>query len=91
MIQPNNRIAAFEGHHIKSKMFLALTLTSIIPLLILTYILHIPVVPLLDASMHWMLIGSLQVTHLHCTAHGWRWLCHLGCRRGSGAYSVAGR
>jgi hypothetical protein len=35
MIQPNNRIAAFEGHHIKSKMFLGLTLTSIIPLLIL--------------------------------------------------------
>jgi len=60
MMPPNNRVAAFEGHHIKSKMFLALTLTSIIPLLILTYILHIHVVPLLDASMHWMLIGSLQ-------------------------------
>src|SRR5215211_3209414 len=40
MMQPNNRVAAFEGHHIKSKMFLALTLTSIIPLLILTYTLY---------------------------------------------------
>jgi hypothetical protein len=67
MIQPNNRVAAFEGHHIKSEMFLALTLTSIISLLILTYILHIPVVPLLDASMHWMLIGSLHGL-LICTA-----------------------
>jgi hypothetical protein len=46
MMQPNYRVAAFEGHHIKSKMFLALTLTSIIPLLILTYTLHIHVVPL---------------------------------------------
>jgi hypothetical protein len=90
MMQPNNRVAAFEGHHIKSKMFLALTLTSIIPLLILTYTLHLHVVPLLDANTHWMLIGSLQGL-LICTAHGWRWLCHLGCRSGGGAYSTAGR
>jgi diguanylate cyclase (GGDEF)-like protein len=67
MMQPNNRVAAFEGHHIKSKMFLALTLTSIIPLLILTYTLHIHVVPLLDTNTHWMLIGSLQGL-LICTA-----------------------
>jgi len=67
MMQPNNRVAAFEGHHIKSKMFLALTLTSIIPLLILTYTLHIHVVPLRDANTHWMLIGSLQGL-LICTA-----------------------
>ena len=67
MMQPNNRVAAFEGHHIKSKMFLALTLTSIIPLLILTYTIHLHVVPLLDASTHWMLIGSLQGL-LICTA-----------------------
>jgi methyl-accepting chemotaxis protein len=67
MMQPNNRVAAFEGHHIKSKMFLALTLTSIIPLLILTYTLHLHVVPLLDANTHWMLIGSLQGL-LICTA-----------------------
>jgi hypothetical protein len=50
MIQPGNREAAFEGHHIKSKMCLALTLTSIIPLLILTYTLHIHVVPLLSRN-----------------------------------------
>jgi hypothetical protein len=62
MIQPNNRVAAFEGHHIKSMMFLALMLTSIISLFILTYTLHIPVVPLLDASMHWMLIDSTRPT-----------------------------
>jgi len=67
MIQPNNREAAFEGHHIKSKMFLALTLTSIITLLILTYTLHLHVVHLLDANTHWMLIGSLQGL-LICTA-----------------------
>jgi methyl-accepting chemotaxis protein len=67
MNQSHNREAAFEGHLIKSKMFLALTLTSIIPLLILTYTLHIHVVPLLDASTHWMLIGSLQRL-LICTA-----------------------
>jgi methyl-accepting chemotaxis protein len=67
MMPPNNRVAVFEGHHIKSKMFLALTLTSIIPLLILTYTLHIHVVPLLDTNTHWMLIGSLQGL-LICTA-----------------------
>jgi diguanylate cyclase (GGDEF)-like protein len=67
MIQPDHREAAFEGHHIKSKMFLALTLTSIIPLLILTYTLHIHVIPLLDASTHWTLIASLQGL-LVCTA-----------------------
>jgi diguanylate cyclase (GGDEF)-like protein len=67
MIQPDHREAAFEGHHIKSKMFLALTLTSIIPLLILTYTLHIHVIPLMDASTHWTLIASLQGL-LVCTA-----------------------
>jgi diguanylate cyclase (GGDEF)-like protein len=55
-----SRDAAFQGHRIKSKMFLALTLTSVIPLLILTYILHIHVIPLLDANTHWALIGSPQ-------------------------------
>lgn len=59
--------AAFEGHRIKSKMFLALTLTSVIPLLILTYVLHIHVIPLLDATTHWALIGSLQGLII-CTA-----------------------
>ena len=67
MRQLKDREAAFEGHRIKSKMFLALTLTSVIPLLILTYILHIHVIPLLDANMHWLLIGSLQGL-LVCTA-----------------------
>jgi hypothetical protein len=59
MNQSNNREAAFEGHRIKSKMFLALTLTSIIPLFIRTYTLNIYVALLLDASTHWMQIGSL--------------------------------
>ncbi len=41
-------------------MFLALSLTSVIPLLILTYILHVYVIPLLDASTNGILIGSWQ-------------------------------
>ena len=48
-------------------MFLALTLTSLIPLLILTHTLHIHAIPLLDARIRWMLIGSLQGL-LVCTA-----------------------
>jgi diguanylate cyclase (GGDEF)-like protein len=67
MVGPQDREAAFAGHRIKSKTFLALTLTSIIPWLILTSILHIQVIPLLDASAHWLLIGSLQGV-LICTA-----------------------
>jgi diguanylate cyclase (GGDEF)-like protein len=62
-----DREAAFEGRRIKSKIFLALTLTSIIPLLILTYLLHIHVIPLLDANTHRLLISSLQGL-LVCTA-----------------------
>ena len=60
MSQANHRQAAFEGHHIKSKVFMALSLTSVIPLLILTYVLHIHVIPLLDASTHTTLVASLQ-------------------------------
>jgi diguanylate cyclase (GGDEF)-like protein len=67
MIRPKDREAAFEGHRLQSKTLLALTLTSIIPLLILTYILHIHVIPLLDTSTHWLLISSLQGL-LVCTA-----------------------
>ena len=67
MSQAKNREVAFEGHHIKSKMFMALSLTSVIPLLILTYALHIHVIPLLDASTHTMLIASLQGLII-CTA-----------------------
>jgi len=67
MAQPQYREAAFHGHHIKAKMFLALTLTSVIPWLILTYLLHIHVLPLLDAATHWLLIGALQGL-LGCTA-----------------------
>jgi diguanylate cyclase (GGDEF)-like protein len=67
MIRPNDREAAFERYRIKPKTLLALTLTSIIPLLILTYVLHIHVIPLLDASAHWLLIGSLHGVVV-CTA-----------------------
>jgi methyl-accepting chemotaxis protein len=67
MVRPEEREAAFEGRRIKSKMFLALTLTSIIPLLILSYLLHIHIIPLFDASTHWLLIASLQGL-LVCTA-----------------------
>ena len=58
--QANHREAAFEGHHIKAKMFMALSLTSVIPLLILTYALHIHVIPLLDVSTHTMLIACYK-------------------------------
>lgn len=67
MARPPYHEGAFQGHHIKAKMFLALTLTSVIPWLILTYFLYVHVLPLLDAQTHQLLIGALQGL-LVCTA-----------------------
>lgn len=67
MARPPDHAAAFHGHHLKAKMGLALTLTSVIPWLILTYLLSVHVLPLLDAQTHRVLIGALHGL-LGCTA-----------------------
>jgi len=49
---------AFAGHQIKTKVILALLLSSVIPLLILVYILHGYIVPLL--GQHRLVVLALQ-------------------------------
>lgn len=46
------REAAFVGQQVKQKIWLALTLSSVIPLLILTYSLYAHVLPFLDPVRH---------------------------------------
>jgi len=52
--------APFSGHRIKRKIILALVLSSIIPLMLLTYVLFAYLLPRLDPEQH-----GAQVTALH--------------------------
>ena len=53
---------AFAGHQIKTKVILALLLSSVIPLFIMVYILHGYIVPLL--GQHPMVILAIQALTL---------------------------
>ena len=48
MVYDVDREVAFVGQRVKQKICAALTLTAVIPLLILTYAIYAHVVPLLD-------------------------------------------
>ncbi|MBI2525705.1 MAG: GGDEF domain-containing protein [Candidatus Rokubacteria bacterium] len=52
MRYPMERQAAFAGQRVKQKICLALTLSSVIPMLILTYSLYAHVLPFLDPVLH---------------------------------------
>ncbi|MEK7878496.1 MAG: diguanylate cyclase [candidate division NC10 bacterium] len=53
---------AFAGHQIRTKIVLALVLSSVIPLLILIYILHMYIVPLL--GQHQLVVLAMQALTL---------------------------
>jgi diguanylate cyclase (GGDEF)-like protein len=55
------RREAFAGQRIRQKVFLALALSSLIPLLVLTYVLYAHIIPLLDPTRHRLEIFGLQV------------------------------
>ena len=55
------REVAFAGQRIKQKVFMALALSSLIPLLILAYVLYAYIIPLLDRTLHRLEIFGLQV------------------------------
>lgn len=52
---------AFAGRRVRRKILLALALCSVIPLLVLTYLLYAQIVPLLDPVSHRLLIVGLPV------------------------------
>lgn len=52
---------AFAGRRIKQKILVALTLSSIIPLMILTYVLHIHILPLLDPTANEWIITAFRM------------------------------
>ena len=52
---------AFAGQRVKQKILIALTLSSLIPLLILTYILYAHILPLLTGETHRLVMLGLQV------------------------------
>jgi diguanylate cyclase (GGDEF)-like protein len=55
------RDVAFAGQRVKQKIMIALALSSVIPLLILAYILYAHIVPLLDGEKYRLIILGLQV------------------------------
>ncbi len=55
------RDVAFAGQRVKQKILIALALSSVIPLLILAYILYAHIVPLLDGEKYRLIILGLQV------------------------------
>jgi diguanylate cyclase (GGDEF)-like protein len=61
MPQSGVREVALVGRRIKQKILAALTLSSIIPLLILAYVFYTYIFPLLDPIEHEVIIAGLQV------------------------------
>ncbi len=53
--------SAFSGYQVTRKILVALTLSSVIPLMILAYVLFGHVIPLLGAPEHRLVVTSLQI------------------------------
>src|SRR5712664_2226395 len=60
MSAPHGEVA-FAGQRVKQKILIALVLSSLIPLLILTYILYAHILPLLTGETHRLVMLGLQV------------------------------
>ncbi len=94
MATPQKHEVAFAGYRIKLKVLLALTLTSFLPLLILMYVVHAHVIPLLDPSSHRALImsfwGLLAFTAFLMAAGGYViWDVAAALARSAGAVASA--
>ena len=57
----SGRGVAFAGQRVKQKILIALALSAVIPLLILTYILYAHILPLLNSEAHRPVILALHV------------------------------
>ena len=55
------REVAFAGQHVQHKAMLAITLSTVIPVLVLTWALHVQILPRLDVSRHGLLAMWVQL------------------------------